>query len=126
MATSRVIGGALPVSARCWKRKPRQRVGLRAFQSRIDADQWDHFGSKSLQARNAVSNGFAAEVEDQLVHANGTKGADVASDIIGAAGKASAGAVTIRDGSIVQRRLIGDGQRGKIPALGCGQPLQRI
>ena len=90
------------------------------------AHQRDHFSSEALQARDTRGDGLAAEVEDQFVHADSCKGADVTGDILRIARETSADAVAIRNGGVIQRGLVRDGKRREITPLGFGQALQRI
>jgi hypothetical protein len=89
------------------------------------AHQRYHFGGEALQARDAFDDGLTAEIKDQLVHTDGSKGTDVAGDVVRTAGKASARTVAIRDGGVIQRRLVGDGERREIAPLRFAQALQR-
>src|SRR5471030_463406 len=88
-------------------------------------DEGHDLGGKALQALDAGACRLAAEVEDQLVHADGRERADVGGDFLGRAREAAAGAVAIGHGVVVEWRLVGDGEGGEVAALGLGHLLQR-
>ena len=46
------------------------------------AHQRYHFSGEALQARDALGDGFTAEVKDQFVHADSGEGTDVAGDFV--------------------------------------------
>jgi hypothetical protein len=59
-----------------------------------------------LQALDALPNGLAAAIEDQLVHADRRKSSNVAGDIFRLAGEGPAGAVQRCNAGVIKGRLI--------------------
>src|SRR5260370_12299000 len=55
--------------------------------------QRDYVGGEPLQALDALRDGLAATLEDQLVHADRRESSDVAGDLFRRAGEEPAGAV---------------------------------
>src|SRR5215471_8998057 len=94
--------------------------------SGLAASQRDYVSGEPLQALDALRDRPAAEVEDQLVHADRREGSDVGGDLFRRAGKGPARSVRRWNAGVVERCLVGDRQRREIASLGLGQPLQRV
>src|SRR3954453_7906609 len=78
--------------------------------------------SEPLELLDALRNGVAAAIKDQLVHADCSEAPDVGSDLFRFSGERPAGAVRGGNGGLVERRFIGDRQSREIAPLGLGQP----
>ena len=88
--------------------------------------QRGYLSGKPLQALDALCNGLAAAIENQLMHADGSEASNVARDIVRRSRERSAGAVGRWNTGVVKRCLVGDGQRGEIAPLRLGQLLQGV
>src|SRR5437870_7949377 len=88
--------------------------------------QRDYVSSEPFQALDALRNGLAAAIEDQLVHADRRESSDIAGDVLRLSGEGPAGVARRWDAGVIERRLVGDRQCREIAPLGLGQLLQRL
>src|SRR5271167_683628 len=98
---------------------------IRPSASALAVNQRNDVNGEPLQALDALGDRLAAEVKDQLVHADRSEGTDVAGDLFRLAGELPAGPVRRWNTGVVERCFVGDRQRREIAPLGLGQLLQR-
>src|ERR1700693_1709981 len=99
------------------------RMGQRAPGTRdtgrydLAAYQRHNLRREALETLNALGDGLAAEIEDQLVHADRREGTNITGDVIGSTGERPTRSVRRWDAGVVQRRLVGDRKCREIAPL---------
>ena len=88
--------------------------------------QRDDVSGEPLQALDALRNGLAAAIEDQLVHADCCEGSNVAGDLFRLAAKEPAGSVRRCNAGVIERRLVGvtyaNAVHQALKRIGCATP----
>jgi hypothetical protein len=74
----------------------------------------DDLGCEPLQALDALRDGLAAAIENQLVHADRRESSNVAGDVFRFTGEGPAGPIRRWNADVIERRFIGDRQRREV------------
>ena len=112
------IAGQPPPVTRHLQVGPSGSVGLG-----LAVHQRDYVSGEPLQALDALRNGLAAAIENQLVHADRRESSNVAGNVFRLAGESSAGSIRRCNPSVIERCFVGNRQRREIAPFGLGQLL---